>query len=169
MKSLFFIDSESCLEFKISAAFDDLGSLKKTKVFSVSTDASNVSGCLQDSCYYKIVLTNGFIAYGEIYEGFTNDDSSANFELIAPSEVIYVEGLIKFLQSSAKGDEIEIRKIGFPPNECSSRSAIVNGGFYWHIKNADRNLSMVSDLFFDVSTRKCGGDSFKNYGSNWWQ
>ena len=136
--------SERCLRFKIHIAHAIIGYRLKSHIKGLK----KLSICKKskDICEYAIELPNGLKAL----QVMLNDDNEA------------------FLKTTKVTDELELVKIDLPTYDCSSSAAILNGYALWEIRNTRTQEKLHERLIFSDSTRRCGGDSSDNFGSNWW-
>ena len=136
--------NERCFRFKIHIAHADVGYRLKSNIKSITK--LDICKTSQDICEYEIDLPNGLKAVQVVLDK-TNE---------------------KFLKTTNIGDEIELVKIDFPTYDCTSSAAILNGYALWEIRNTRTQEKLRERLIFSNSTRRCGGDSFYNFGPNWW-
>ena len=150
---------EACFDYKIFLATQRPGFSTKVKLVDVTAPQKGVEECSRLStvetsgCFFNMTFNNGLLL--RMYVGQVSDETS--IFLNQPNEQIF-----------KLGDLFQIRKTKLPPDECSSTAAVKFGLAEWEILHIDSGVTILSDLSFKASNKKCGGDSARNFGNNWW-
>ncbi|MGC6496694.1 MAG: hypothetical protein ACON4I_02155 [Candidatus Puniceispirillaceae bacterium] len=152
--------SEDCFDYKIFLATQKPGFSTKVKLVDVVAPQKSAEECSQLSmaemsgCFLTMTFNNGLKL--ERYVGQISDERSIfSDQPIVPAFQI--------------GDLFQISKTKLPPDECSSTAAVKFGLAEWQILHMVSGAKDLSILSFQTSNRRCGGDSARNFGNNWWK